>query len=156
VSEEVLGLLDEGEGLESSLLQFGGDNLDEGFDEGDTLFEVFLSLLVHLSFSFSLLDGFLEFGLVHSEGRFEFGEVFSGALEGGFADASGGSGLAEGALGGGDLGLSVGGFVVALTFHLLGDGLVGFLVFFELGHHTSDVFDETFDGFGGVGVLDLE
>ena len=148
-------MLDEGEGLERSL-QFSGDNLDEGLDEGDTLLEVGFSLLVHLSFSGSLLDGFLELGLVHSEGGLEFGEILSGALEGSFADASGGSGLGEGGFGGGDFDLSEGGFVVALVLHLGGDGLVGFLVFFKLGHHTSDVFDETLDGFGAFGVLNLD
>ena len=155
VSQELLGLLDEGESLEGSL-ELVGDVLDEVLDEGDGLFEVSLSDEVHLVFSVSLLDGLLELGLVGSEGGDEFGEVLSGGLEGGSAESSGGSGLAQGGLGIGDFLVSEGGLFLALFHHSVGDLLMFGLLGLELGHHSSDVLEEGLDGLGAFGSLDLD
>lgn len=155
VSQELLGLLDEGESLEGSL-ELVGDVLDEVLDEGDGLFEVSLSDEVHLVFSVSLLDGLLELGLVGSEGGDEFGEVLSGGLEGGSAESSGGSGLAQGGLGIGDFLVSEGGLFLALLHHSVGDLLMFGLLGLELGHHSSDVLEEGLDGLGAFGSLDLD
>lgn len=155
VSEELLGLLDEGESLEGSL-ELGGDVLDEVLDEGDGLFEVSLSVEVHFVFSGSLLNGLLELGLVGSQGGDEFGEVLLGGLEGGSAESSGGSGLGEGGLGIVDLLLSEGGLFLALFHHSVGDLLMFGLLGLELGHHSSDVLEEGLDGLGAFGSLDLD
>jgi hypothetical protein len=99
VSEELLGFLNEREGLHISL-EFLGNISDEVVDEGNSLFEIVLSDFVSFVFSGSLSGGLGKFGLVHFKSGDQFREVLLGGLEGDGADSSGGSGLGEGGVGG--------------------------------------------------------